>query len=228
MRLLALRHSLPVGFIILLSLFGCSLPNKKIANDLCDGLQNQCIRNNLIVEMLTSKGKIILELNGESAPLTTTNFIKLTKKGFYRNTSFNRVIKHPFPFIVQGGYQSSNYKTIQNIEEKDRIYLKDRLLTSVKIPLEIKIKGEDHPRYNKIISNNEDFNRIKLPHRRGSLAMSRAKPLDSASIQFYIALKDLPELDGRYAVFGKVIKGMDIVELIKEGDTIVDIKIVSD
>ena len=40
--------------------------------------------------------------------------------------------------------------------------------------------------------------------------MARSHP-NSASAQFYIAL-DLPELDGRYAVFGRVIEGMDVVD----------------
>ena len=54
--------------------------------------------------------------------------------------------------------------------------------------------------------------------------MARSEKLDSASSQFYILLKSLPELDGRYAVFGKVINGMDIVDLIQEKDFIVEAK----
>ena len=54
--------------------------------------------------------------------------------------------------------------------------------------------------------------------------MARTKKINSASSQFYISLKSLPELDGRYAVFGKVISGMNIVELIEEEDFIVQAK----
>ena len=54
--------------------------------------------------------------------------------------------------------------------------------------------------------------------------MARSKKINSASSQFYISLKSLPELDGRYAVFGKVISGMNIVELIEEEDFIVQAK----
>ena len=54
--------------------------------------------------------------------------------------------------------------------------------------------------------------------------MARSKKLNSASSQFYISLKSLPELDGRFAVFGKVISGMNVVELIKEDDFIVEAK----
>ena len=52
--------------------------------------------------------------------------------------------------------------------------------------------------------------------------MARSKALNSASLEFYILLKSLPELDGRFAVFGKVISGMNIVDLIEEEDFIVE------
>ena len=41
--------------------------------------------------------------------------------------------------------------------------------------------------------------------------MARSQDPNSASAQFYIALSDLPELDGRYAVFGRVIEGFDVL-----------------
>ena len=50
------------------------------------------------------------------------------------------------------------------------------------------------------------------PHLRGSVAMARATDPDSASSQFYICYEDLPNLDGNYAVFGKVTEGMDVVD----------------
>ena len=48
--------------------------------------------------------------------------------------------------------------------------------------------------------------------------MARSQNPDSASSQFYITLAETPFLDGNYAVFGKVIQGMDVVEKIKVGD----------
>ena len=54
--------------------------------------------------------------------------------------------------------------------------------------------------------------------------MARRQYLDSASAQFYIALRSLPELDGRYAVFGKVISGRKILENIEKGDQILSTK----
>ena len=55
-------------------------------------------------------------------------------------------------------------------------------------------------------------------HVKGALAMARTNDPNSATSQFYIALEDIPFLDGQYAVFGKVISGMDVVEQIKVGD----------
>jgi peptidyl-prolyl cis-trans isomerase B (cyclophilin B) len=48
--------------------------------------------------------------------------------------------------------------------------------------------------------------------------MARSQDPNSASAQFYVALNDLPELDGRYAVFGKVIEGMPVIDRIMQGD----------
>ncbi|GIR75244.1 MAG: hypothetical protein CM15mP77_4010 [Synechococcus sp.] len=48
--------------------------------------------------------------------------------------------------------------------------------------------------------------------------MARSQAPDSASAQFYVALRPLPELDGRYAVFGRVVDGMEVVDAIQQGD----------
>jgi peptidyl-prolyl cis-trans isomerase B (cyclophilin B) len=48
--------------------------------------------------------------------------------------------------------------------------------------------------------------------------MARSADPNSASAQFYVALEALPELDGRYAVFGRVVRGMEAVDAIQQGD----------
>lgn len=53
-----------------------------------------------------------------------------------------------------------------------------------------------------------------LKHTAGVLSMARSMRPDSAGSQFFIMHKDAPHLDGAYAVFGKVIEGMDIVDKI--------------
>ncbi|MCX8036570.1 MAG: peptidylprolyl isomerase [Candidatus Sumerlaeia bacterium] len=59
-----------------------------------------------------------------------------------------------------------------------------------------------------------------LPNVRGSIAMARTSLPDSATCQFFINVRDNPFLDGQpqkpgYAVFGKVVAGMDVVDKIK-------------
>ena len=55
-------------------------------------------------------------------------------------------------------------------------------------------------------------------HQRGTVAMARASDPDSAGSQFYICLAPAPSLDRQYTVFGKVVKGMDVVDKIQIGD----------
>ena len=57
-----------------------------------------------------------------------------------------------------------------------------------------------------------------LRHVKGAVAMARANDPNSASSQFYITLADASFLDDKYAVFGKVLEGMDVVESIRVGD----------
>jgi cyclophilin family peptidyl-prolyl cis-trans isomerase len=61
----------------------------------------------------------------------------------------------------------------------------------------------------------------KRRHVRGAVGMAYAgTDAKLADSQFYIVLRDAPSLDGRYAVFGRVIKGMEIVEKIERGDVL--------
>ena len=81
--------------------------------------------------------------------------------------------------------------------------------------------GDERPRYSRVVSNPSELLQLTLTHERGALAMARSQAPDSASAQFYIALKPLPELDGRYAVFGRVTEGLDVVDAIRQDDTII-------
>lgn len=64
----------------------------------------------------------------------------------------------------------------------------------------------------------------QLRNVRGAVAMARAMDPDSAGSQFYILKKDASWLDGQYAVFGKVIQGMDVVDQIEAGDQMQAVK----
>ena len=57
-----------------------------------------------------------------------------------------------------------------------------------------------------------------VPHDRGTLSMARSSDPDSANSQFFICFKPAPFLDRQYTVFGKVLEGMEFVDMIKRGD----------
>jgi len=61
-----------------------------------------------------------------------------------------------------------------------------------------------------------EFN--NLPHERGTLSMARSSDPNSANSQFFICFGSTPHLDRQYTVFGKVIEGMEFVDMITKGD----------
>lgn len=62
-------------------------------------------------------------------------------------------------------------------------------------------------------------------HTKGTVAMARlGHDENSADSQFYIALSTLPHLDGKYTVFGKVVKGIELLDNVKKGDKIISFK----
>lgn len=58
----------------------------------------------------------------------------------------------------------------------------------------------------------------QLKNVRGAVAMARSQDPNSAGSQFYILKQDASGLDGQYAVFGRVVEGMEVVDCIKPGD----------
>lgn len=142
------------------------------------------------VLMKTTKGDITLELDSEKAPETVKNFLAYVKDGFFNKTIFHRVIDN---FMVQGG--GFGLKEDGTIEQKP---------TKASIP-------------------NEGENGLK--NERGTIAMARLGDPNSATSQFFINLKandglDYPSPDGAgYAVFGKVVEGMDVVDMIAKVET---------
>jgi cyclophilin family peptidyl-prolyl cis-trans isomerase len=64
-------------------------------------------------------------------------------------------------------------------------------------------------------------------HIKGTVALARQNgDLNSATTQFYIALTRLPHLDSKYTVFGKVIKGMDVLDKIRPNDKIITLALI--
>jgi peptidyl-prolyl cis-trans isomerase B (cyclophilin B) len=174
------------------------------------------------IKLVVKGSPIVIEVNGNDAPITAGNFVDLVERGVYDGLAFHRVIKEPQPFVAQGG----------DPQGKDPNFPVSRMGTGGFsdpdtgkkrfIPLEIKLEGEEEPTYSKAMGRQVGFSAppVLLKHERGAVAMARSQMPDSASSQFYIALTDLDFLDGDYAVFGKVVEGMDAVESIEQGDRI--------
>ncbi len=137
------------------------------------------------VKLTTNKGDIVLELYPDKAPKTVANFVQYVKDGFYDGTIFHRVISN---FMIQGGG-----------------FDRDLMRKPTRPPIA-----------------NEAANGLK--NLRGTIAMARTGDPHSATAQFFINVQDNPALDYTgpqnsrtwgYAVFGKVIDGMDTVDAIR-------------
>ena len=134
------------------------------------------------VQLKTSMGDIVIELNDAKAPKSAANFLQYVHDKHYDGTVFHRVIDG---FMIQGGGMDTN------LNEKP---------TRAPIPLEA--------------SNG-------LKNDRGTIAMARTGNPNSATSQFFINvvnndMLNAPKPDGHgYAVFGKVVKGMDVVDKIR-------------
>ncbi len=186
----------------------------------CEQASSPCLQGKASVELTTSKGSITLELDGDAAPVTAGNFLDLVQRGAYNGTVFHRVVRDPVPFVVQGGDPSSSDPATPKSQYGTGSFVDPTTGQARFVPLELSFDGEDQPRYGRVVSNPTELLQLKLSHERGALAMARSQAPDSASAQFYIALKPLPELDGRYAVFGRVTEGLDVVDAIRQDDTI--------
>lgn len=142
------------------------------------------------VVLSTSQGDITIELNEEKAPATVKNFLAYVKDGFYDNTVFHRVIED---FMIQGG----GFALLEDGKIKQK---------ETKAPIQ-----------------NEAKNGLK--NDRGTIAMARTGDPHSATAQFFINHKDnsnldYPSFDGwGYAVFGKVVEGMDVIDKIAAVET---------
>ena len=203
-------------FFNLFLISGCSNLKEKDEINICSSTILPCLKSNEHILLITNRGKVKLELYGKSAPITVGNFVNFVDKGSYNSSIFNRVINKPYPFIIRVGGN--------NITDKKNKFIESKAEKIRYIPLEIKLRTNSIPTYGKVIEAPSKLKNIELKHKRSYLSMARSKDLNSASSQFYILLKSLPELDGRFAVFGKVISGMDIVDSIKEDDYIIEAK----
>ncbi|MEB3199472.1 MAG: peptidylprolyl isomerase [Synechococcaceae cyanobacterium] len=187
----------------------------------CAASSSPCLSGKAVVALETSRGKVILSVDGDAAPLTAGNFVDLVRRGTYNGTVFHRVVREPVPFVVQGGDPGSSDPKVPASRYGTGDFIDPDSGEARVIPLELKLKGESEPRYGEILSSPVINQQLELSHQKGALAMARSNDPNSASAQFYIALEALPELDGRYAVFGRVTQGLEVVDRIRQGDRLI-------
>ena len=192
----------------------------------CGASAVPCLSGTALVALETPRGEVRIRLDGKDAPLTAGNFVDLVRRGAYDGTVFHRVVREPVPFVVQGGDpQSADPKTPVS-QYGTGSFVDPANGESRLIPLELRRSSDRQPRYGSIISSPVESKDLTLTHQRGAVAMARSAAPDSASAQFYIALEALPELDGRYAVFGRVVQGMEVVDKIQQGDKITSARVI--
>ena len=194
---------------------GCSYKSVYDYNYYCKKLDIRCIKKNQIVEFKTSKGNFDVQLYGKKKPVTVNNFIENIKNNIYKDKRFYKIINFPKVKVIHSGiYPENNYykKENQNLNNLRR-----------NIPLEIKSKKEIEPKYGYQILDPAGIVTLTNFFEKGSLAMVKSGERNSSSTEFFFVTNKFPELDGRYSIFGKVVKGMEILQEIDREDLIYEI-----
>lgn len=135
----------------------------------------------------TKYGDIEIHFYTDDAPRHVESFLNLIRLKFYDDTTFHRVVPD---FLIQGGDPMS--------KQPDR-----------------SLHGTGGPGFSLPPEPND------RPHRRGTVAMAKVprnedatRDISDSGSQFYIIVQDTSSLDRMYTVFGRVVKGMDVVDQI--------------
>ena len=196
----------------------CSYKNKIDSNYYCQKLKLSCTQSNKLVNFKTTKGDFEVKLFGKDNPVTVSNFLENIDNNIYENKKFYKIIKYPLIRFIHSGV---------NPEKKS---YKERKLnlnkTSPTIPLEIKFKEEIKPRYNYQINNPNETENLVNTFENGSIAMVKSGKNKSSSTEFFFVNTKIPELDGRYSIFGKIVKGLDVLKKINKEDYIKEVEII--
>ena len=195
----------------------CSYKNKVDANYYCQKLRFSCIQSNKIVNFKTTKGDFKVELFGKDNPVTVSNFLENIENDIYVNQKFYKIIIYPQIKFIHGGVNPKNklyFERNQNLNK-----------TSPSIPLEIKFKEESKPRYNYQIKNPNENENLVNTFENGSISMVKIGKNKSSSTEFFFVTTKITELDGRYSIFGKIIKGLDVLKKINKEDYIKAVQI---
>jgi len=194
----------------------CSYKNEINSNYYCQKLKLSCIQENKIIQFKTSKGDFEVKLFSKDNPVTVSNFIENIENNIYMNQKFYKIINYPQIRFIHGGVNPENKFYIERKQNLNK--------TSPSIPLEIKFKEEIKPRYNYQIKSPSETKNLVNAFERGSIAMVKSGKKNS-STEFFFVTNKIPELDGRYSVFGKIIKGLDVLEKINKDDFIREVKV---
>jgi peptidyl-prolyl cis-trans isomerase B (cyclophilin B) len=151
-------------------------------------INNSQAKDNIMILKLKD-GDVHIELFSELAPKHVERFKTMVSKKKYDGVVFHRVIDG---FMAQTGDVQFGNSSLES-------YDLNRAGTG----------GSEYPDLKAEFS--------ELPHEKGTLSMARSSDPNSANSQFFICLKAAPHLDRQYTIFGKVIKGMEFVDLIKKG-----------
>ena len=153
-------------------------------------ITNQSIAEENIMILKLKDGDVKIELFQDVAPNHVKRIKELADNGKYDNVVFHRVIDG---FMAQTGDVKFGNSGSGDYDLR-----------------RAGMGGSDLPDLKQEFSS--------LPHDRGTLSMARSSDPDSANSQFFICFKPAPFLDRQYTVFGKVLEGMEFVDMIKRGD----------
>lgn len=153
---------------------------------------------------ILEKGVFEVELFMDKAPRTAGHILMLTEKKFFDGMIFHRRVPG---FVLQGGDPDTKAWTREEVRAK---------------PGEMGgTEGLGESTYGQPIK----FEKNDLSHVKGTLGIALESPADdSGDSQFFINLADNKRLDGKYVVFGKVTKGMDVVMKTRRGDLITSVR----
>ena len=142
------------------------------------------------VEIITSKGAIVIELYGQDAPKTVENFLALVSRKYYDGQRVHRVARD---FVIQMGDPAT--RDLKSRQEWGR-----GGATASGEPLADEL--------------NDSLPTARRGYRPGTVAMARKPAPNSGTSQFFICLEKAAALPYQYTIFGNVIAGMDIASRI--------------
>ena len=196
--------------VFLFLINSCGYKNEKNSQYFCERLTLNCDIKEKIVVFYTSKGNLKIQLFEESHPVTVANFISKVKSNIYVNKNFYKIISYSNNKLIHNGLNKLNDFGQMNINDLDNFD---------SIPLEIKLIDRE-PIYETSIINSLKIKSLRHTFEKGSISMVKINETRSSSTEFFFSLNSLPEFDGRYSIFGRVITGSEILDKIDKNDLI--------